>query len=294
MNKFIQSAVMFLFVTVVLPIPGNNPALFADGLQVFSNVTLVDNPANDGDSFLIKTKEKSFRVRLYFVDCPETFAGSDADVGRVLEQTRYFGLSDAARTVHFGKEAKTFTKHALAQPFTVYTAFADALGRTSEGRVYAFVTTYDGNDLASLLVKNGFARTHGVGRQTPNGVSRDEMNERLRDFEVSAMLKRAGVWFESDPDKIAELRAKQRSEEQELYEFKEQAKENSSVKNLIDLNTATRKELMSIKGIGYVLSERIIEGRPYETVDDLLKVKGIGPKTLEKVRLYFVVNNKEQ
>jgi competence protein ComEA len=294
MNRFIQSAVMFLFVTVVLLISGNNLALFADDLQMFSNAALVDNPANDGDSFLIKTKEKSFRVRLYFVDCPEISVGSDADVERILEQTRYWGLSDVAQTVHFGKEAKAFTEHALAQPFTVYTSFANALGRTSEGRVYAFVTTYEGSDLASLLVKNGFARAHGVGRQTPNGVSRDEMNEKLQDFEVSAMLKRVGVWFESDPDKIAELRAKQRSEEQELDEFKEQVKEYSSIKSLIDLNTATREELMSIKGIGYVLAERIIEGRPYETVDDLLKVKGIGPKTLEKVRPYFVVSNKEQ
>ena len=290
MNKFIQLSVIFLFVTVALLFPGSNIALFADDLQMFPNVTLVDNPANDGDSFLIKAEEESFRVRLYFVDCPEISASTDADVQRVLEQTRYFGLSDVARTVHFGKEAKDFTEHALAQPFTVYTAFADALGRTSEGRVYAFVTTYNGDDLAGLLVKNGFARTHGVGRQMPNGVSRDEMNERLRDFEASAMLKRAGVWLESDPDKIAELRAKQRSEEQELDEFKKQVKENSSVQNLIDLNTATRKELMSVKGIGYVLSERIIAGRPYESVDDLLKVKGIGPKTFEKVSPYFVAN----
>lgn len=294
MNRFIQSAVMFLFVTLVLLISGNNLALFADDLQMFSNVILVDNPANDGDSFLIKTKEESFRVRLYFVDCPEISVSSDVDVQRVLEQTRYFGLSDVARTVHFGKEAKAFTEHALAQPFTVYTSFANALGRTSEGRVYAFVTTYDGNDLASSLVKSGFARTHGVGRQTPDGVTRDEMNERFQDFEVSAMLKRVSVWFESDPDKIAELRAKQRSEEQKLDEFKKQVKEYSSVKSLFDLNTATRKELMSIKGIGYVLSERIIAGRPYETVNDLLKVKGIGPQTLEKVRPYFVVNDKEQ
>ncbi|HDM78188.1 MAG TPA: DNA-binding protein, partial [Deltaproteobacteria bacterium] len=34
---------------------------------------------------------------------------------------------------------------------------------------------------------------------------------------------------------------------------------------------------------------RIIAGRPYKTVDDLLKVKGIGPKKLEKIRAYVVV-----
>jgi len=56
------------------------------------------------------------------------------------------------------------------------------------------------------------------------------MVERLRDFEVSAMLKRAGIWSESDPDRIAELRAKQRSEDQELKELQNQVKKSPSHK----------------------------------------------------------------
>jgi len=143
--------------------------------------------------------------------------------------------------------------------------------------------------LASLLVKNGFARTHGIGRKTPDGVSRDEMIERLRDLEISAMLKRVGIWSESNPDRIAELRAKQRSEESELQEIKNQITKAKSPQGSLDLNTATERELQSIKGIGPVLAERIIAGRPYRTVDDLLKVKGIGPKRLEKIRPYVVV-----
>jgi len=46
---------------------------------------------------------------------------------------------------------------------------------------------------------------------------------------------------------------------------------------------------MSINGISPNLPERIIAGRPYKNVDDLLKVKGIGTKTLEKIRPYVVV-----
>lgn len=73
-------------------------------------------------------------------------------------------------------------------------------------------------------------------------------------------------------------------------------KNNDAVANdivpqgLLDLNTAGKEELMSINGIGPVLSARIIAGRPYRTVDDLLKVKGIGPKKLENIRPYFVVD----
>lgn len=61
------------------------------------------------------------------------------------------------------------------------------------------------------------------------------------------------------------------------------------LQGLLDLNTASREELMAINGIGPVLSSKIIAGRPYKTVDELLKVKGIGPKNLKKFRPYFVV-----
>ena len=291
MKKFIQSTIRFLFVTAVLMFGGILPSFSAD-LQMFSNGRLINDPANDGDSFLVEANGKSFHVRLYFVDCPETLIAFTGDAQRVREQTRYFGLSDAKRTIHFGNEAKTFVDHVLVKPFTVHTAFASALGRSSKGRVYGFITTADGNDLASLLVKNGFARTYGMGRETFDGVSRDEMVKRLRDFEISAILKRVGIWSESDPDRIAELRAKQRSEDQELKELQSQAKKASSPQSLLDLNTASKKELQSIKGIGPVLAERIIAGRPYRTVDDLLKVKGIGPKILENIRPYFVVGKK--
>jgi len=288
MNRFIQSTIMSLFVTAALMFGGVLPSHCAD-LQMFSNARLVNNLSNDGDSFLVEANGKSFHVRLYFVDCPETLIASKSDARRVREQARYFGLSSATRIIHFGNEAKTFVERILTKPFTVHTAFASALGRSAKGRIYGFIITADGDDLASLLVKNGFARTHGIGRETPNGIPRDEMVERLHDIETSAMLKRIGIWSESDPDRIAQLRAKQRSEEHELQEIQTQVKKAESPQGSLDLNTATKKELQSIRGIGPVLAERIIAGRPYKTVDDLLKVKGIGSKKLEKIRAYVVV-----
>ena len=291
MRRLIKFIIVPLFSIAILIFGGISPSYSAD-LQMFSDARLINNPANDGDSFLVETNGKSFHVRLYFIDCPEISTSSKSDARRVREQTRYFGLSDATRTIHFGNEAKTFVEHVLVKAFTVHTAFASALGRSSKGRVYGFITTADGNDLARLLIKNGFARTYGMGRKTPNGVSRNEMIERLRDLEISAMLKRIGIWSESDPDRIAELRAKQRSEEHELQEIQRQVKKAKSPQDLLNLNTATGKELQSIKGIGPVLAERIIAGRPYKTVDDLIKVKGIGPKKLEKIRPYFMVGKK--
>ena len=288
MNGLSKLLIRTLFLTAALMFGGILSSYAAD-LQMFSDAKLVNNLSNDGDSFFVESDEKSFHVRLYFVDCPETSISSKSDARRVREQTRYFGLSHAARTIHFGNEAKTFIEGILAKPFTVHTAFASALGRSAKGRVYGFIITADGDDLASLLVKNGFARTRGIGRKTPDGVSRNEMIERLRDLEISAMLKRIGIWSESDSDRIAELRAKQRSEESELQEIKNQVTKAKSPQGSLDLNTATERELQFIRGIGPVLAERIIAGRPYRTVDDLLKVKGIGPKKLEKIRPYVVV-----
>ena len=288
MNGLTKLLSKSLFLTAVLMFGGIFPSYAAE-LQKFTNARLIDNPANDGDRFLVEADGKLLHVRLYFVDCPETSVSSKSDARWVREQTRYFGLPQAARTIHFGNEAKTFVEHFLAIPFTLHTAFASALGRSSKGRVYGFITTADGNDLASLLIENGFARTHGVGRKTPNGIPRNEMVERLRDIETSAMLKRIGIWSESNPDLIAEFRAKQRAEEQELKELQSEVRKAKFSDGLLNLNTATEKELQTLKGIGPVLAARIIAGRPYKTINDLLKVKGIGPKRLEKIRPYVVV-----
>lgn len=58
--------------------------------------------------------------------------------------------------------------------------------------------------------------------------------------------------------------------------------------SLIDLNTATAEQLQTIKGIGPVTAQSIIDYRAsigrFTSVDQLLQVDGIGVKTLEKLR----------
>ena len=52
----------------------------------------------------------------------------------------------------------------------------------------------------------------------------------------------------------------------------------------INLNTATAAELEALPGIGPVIARRIIEGRPYRSVEELERVKGIGRRRLEEIR----------
>lgn len=52
----------------------------------------------------------------------------------------------------------------------------------------------------------------------------------------------------------------------------------------VDLNAASLAELDGLPGIGPVLAERIVAGRPYRRLGDLDRVKGIGPKKLAALR----------
>jgi len=54
--------------------------------------------------------------------------------------------------------------------------------------------------------------------------------------------------------------------------------------NQININTASLNELEKIIEIGPVLAQRIIDSRPFSSIDDLIRVKGIGNKTLEKIK----------
>ena len=51
----------------------------------------------------------------------------------------------------------------------------------------------------------------------------------------------------------------------------------------VSLNSATSAELETLPGVGPAIAGRIIDARPYSSVEELLRVKGIGPKTLEKL-----------
>ena len=61
---------------------------------------------------------------------------------------------------------------------------------------------------------------------------------------------------------------------------------------LVDINEADWPEIIQLPGLGEILAQRVIADRqdkgPFRDVDELTRVDGIGPKTLEKIRPYLM------
>jgi competence protein ComEA len=59
----------------------------------------------------------------------------------------------------------------------------------------------------------------------------------------------------------------------------------------VDINKAQWPELATLPGVGRTLAERIVQSReetgPFRDTDDLRRVRGIGPRTLESLRPYL-------
>lgn len=64
----------------------------------------------------------------------------------------------------------------------------------------------------------------------------------------------------------------------------------------VNINTATKEELTSLKGIGEKRAQDIIDYRtkngPFKAVDDLEKVPGIGPGIMKQIRSQVTVSGK--
>lgn len=226
---------------------------------------LVPNPANDGDSFHVRVNEKDYLFRLYFVDAPETDAANPA---RLIEQAKHFGIS-VPQVIEMGEAAKEFTQERLAEPFTVVTRMANAMGRSNTERFYAFIQTKEG-DLGEQLVANGLARIYGRRVTSPGASSSAAERQKLEKLEAEAKQHKLGGWG-TTPRPAAPI----------------QSPGKYIPAGKLDINTATEKELRTIPGIGPVMARRIIDARPFKNADELKKVDGIGDKKYPQLRPYF-------
>jgi competence ComEA-like helix-hairpin-helix protein len=284
---------MYYFFLIFVSMSLLTGALNATELQSFKGCKLVDAAWADGDSFPVRFPDGSeHTIRLYGADCLEANVNDTTDARRLRAQRRYFGISDygdsprssieLAKSV--GVEAKTQVRQILEQPFTVHTAFADGGGSGHYKRFYAFVATATGEDLATLLVERGLARAFGLYRSTAQNLQRDEYRERLKDAELVAARNGLGAWAHTNWEELPEERRAERREEAEDAIAMGRAPPSEP----LSINRASAEALARIPGIGNVLAQRIIEARPFATVDELKRVSGIGPATLEEIREFVI------
>lgn len=107
-------------------------------------------------------------------------------------------------------------------------------------------------------------------------------NQTIVALGIVAVLVMIGVWWIRNGG----LRGK-------LAEYDESRPASSSKPSrtaafIVNINTADVAELVELPGVGQAIAERIVEYRkqngPFESVDELDRIPGIGPKTLEELR----------
>jgi DNA uptake protein ComE-like DNA-binding protein len=258
----------------------NKPALSA--WEALEECRLVESTVNDGDSFKVAHKDKEFIIRLYYVDCPETY---DTYMDRLRDQARYFSIPESTVISH-GKTAKVYTQQFLNRGFTVMTRWEDARGCGEEKRYFGIVRK-NNQLLSTELVREGLARIYGMPTKGnwPGGFTPQIYLEQLKQYERIARQKKKGIW--SNAQNSAQLAGLDKSGARtETLEVPLSASRFSGISRheKLIINTAGAGELDTLPGIGPALAERIIAARPFASVDELAEIPGISMKKIDAFR----------
>lgn len=242
--------------------------------QQWDGCTLVADKYFDGDSFQVRHGRDIFVFRLYFVDAPET---ENTYPQRVAEQAAYFGVS-TGETLRGGEKAKQFTASFLAGRFRVITRLQTAPGASRQGRHYAILER-DGLRLDAALVQAGLARVTSEVADFPDAAGGQQRSLELRELEEKAAESRKGLWaYSRRTDRHQSIADALRPT------LTPGLKPVLPSPHLVNVNTATRQDIISLPGIGPKTADAIIAARPLNDFGALATVRGIGPKKLAVLR----------
>ncbi|MDB6133227.1 MAG: comEA [Verrucomicrobiales bacterium] len=161
--------------------------------QVITSTGLVEDSANDGDTFLIRTPDGPKRFSLYYADAVEPDGGQPESAREIAEN---FGFESEEPLRTLGVEARDFSLRLLrSTPFRVVTRWEEAPEPNS---FYAFIFLKDPDqgliDLSQWLVRYGLGMIRPCGRDCPDGTSAADYLERLRAEEARSQQESHGAW----------------------------------------------------------------------------------------------------
>jgi competence protein ComEA len=163
-------------------------------------------------------------------------------------------------------------------------------------RFYLFITVF----LLIAAIAGGvvLAVEHSRNQPVEIVLSQTEPPEQSGELYIGGAVANSGIypWQEGDTIQALLLDAGIEPDANlshiEIYVPRE-GEEQSPQK--IDINRAELWLLEALPGIGAVLAQRIVDYRseygPFRTIEDLLKVSGIGAATFEKIKDYITVSD---
>lgn len=142
--------------------------------------------------------------------------------------------------------------------------------------------TSDGSD----DFNNSEIEVHIDGRVKNPGVYKIKNGTRLKD-----LIEEAGGLL--DDANTSNLNLARKLKDEEKITIKSYLDKNDDKDAKININTASKDMLTSIPGVGSKMADKIIKYRqehPFNSIDELLNITGIGKKKFEEIKLYITTD----